>query len=100
MFGVVFTDLEIVFENVRFHRATTFSKAGKVDLVVIVQKGTGNFEICEGGTVVVNGRIFMPDNIQDELSDLPPLIPVCSKELPLDRKDIYKELRLRGYNYR
>lgn len=92
--------MQIVFENVRFHRATTFPKEGKLELVVIVQKGTGNFEICEGGTVVVDGRIFTPENIEDELTYLSPLAPYQGKDaINLTKKDIYKELRLRGYNY-
>ena len=69
----------------------------------MVQKGSGNFEVVEGGAAIVTGRIYVPTDIQSELTGLPP--PVVDSQnnndlIELSSKDIYKELRLRGYNYK
>ncbi len=68
----------------------------------MVQKGSGNFEVVEGGAPIVTGRIYVPEDIEAECVDLPPLEDkqTDTQLLPLTGKDIYKELRLRGYNYK
>jgi fatty acid synthase len=66
----------------------------------MVQKGTGNFEVFEGGAVVVNGTVRVPDNVSHETASLEFFEPQISDDLlELCSQDIYKELRLRGYNY-
>jgi fatty acid synthase, animal type len=67
----------------------------------MVTKGTGTFEVVENGTAVVTGRLFQPENVAKEVLELTyptfkdtPLTPP-----PLTPNDVYKELRLRGYNY-
>lgn len=67
----------------------------------MVTKGTGTFEVVESGTAVVTGRLYQPENITKEILNLKaptfndtPLTPP-----PLTPDDVYKELRLRGYNY-
>lgn len=68
----------------------------------MVQKGSGNFEIVEGGAAIVTGRIYVPENINKEIVTLdPPEDESDSSSLiDLSGKDFYKELRLRGYNYK
>jgi len=66
----------------------------------MVQKGTGNFEVFEGGAAVVSGTVRVPDNISHEIASLEFFEPQTSDDmLELSSQDIYKELRLRGYNY-
>ena len=67
-----------------------------------VATGTGKFEVCEAGNLVVSGRVYVP---------LSPIqVAPCSEEergatqepgqpLKLNGDDVYKELRLRGYDY-
>lgn len=67
----------------------------------MVQKGSGNFEIVEGGAAIVTGKIYVPDNINKEMVNLdPPDDEIDPSQLPMTSKDFYKELRLRGYNYK
>lgn len=71
----------------------------------MVQKGSGNFEVVEGGAAVVTGRLYVPEDINKEMvniSDLDDSMEndASSDSLPLTDKDVYKELRLRGYNYK
>lgn len=39
MRGELYTDVSVVFEDIKFLRATTFPKDGPVELTVVVQKG-------------------------------------------------------------
>lgn len=68
----------------------------------MVQKGSGNFEVVEGGAAIVTGRLYVPEDINKEMVYLDaPEIPETGPELlELKGKDIYKELRLRGYQYK
>ena len=66
----------------------------------MVQKATGNFEVVEGGAAVVSGTVRVPDNVSHERASLEFFEPQTSDDLlELSSRDIYKELRLRGYNY-
>ncbi|XP_072754283.1 fatty acid synthase [Anoplolepis gracilipes] len=99
--GTDFELLPVVFENVRFQRATIMPKEGTVKFSINIFEGTSDFEICEAGTVAVSGKIRASETIKrDQLTLPPPSVPPADKEiLPLNTKDIYKELRLRGYEY-
>lgn len=71
---------------------------GTVKFAINIFDGTGEFEICESGSVAVKGQIRKPENIDKEVLDLsPPEVPKTG--LPLTSPDIYKELGLRGYDY-
>lgn len=76
--------------------------AGSIEFTVMVQKGSGNFEVVEGGAAIVTGRIYVPEDInREQVSVSPPEeLPVDPELLPLSPRDVYKELRLRGYNYK
>ena len=66
----------------------------------MVQKGSGNFEVFEGGAAVVSGTVRIPDNVSHERASLEFSESQTSDDLlELSSHDIYKELRLRGYNY-
>jgi len=72
---------------------------GNVNFLINIFEGTGNFEICEGGSVAVTGRIYVPDDIETEQLELPEPY-VDENNLPLKSVDIYKDLGLRGYDYK
>lgn len=93
-----FEKLPVVLEDVVFHRATILPKDGSVKFGVNFFDGTGRFEICEGGSLAVSGKIYVPENI--ELEQLPlDALDTDKSGLLLKGNDIYKELRLRGYDY-
>jgi fatty acid synthase len=74
--------------------------AGFIEFAIVVQKGSGNFEVLEGGATVVSGTVQVPDNVSHEGTSLEFFEPQTSDDLlDLSSQDIYKELRLRGYNY-
>jgi len=71
---------------------------GSVKLDVTVSLGSGQFDICENESVVASGRIAILT--EDEISyDECPKPVLETGPLPLNSDDIYKELRLRGYDY-
>jgi len=92
-------DFPVVIENVQFLRATIMPKDGNVNFLINIFEGTGNFEICEGGSVAVTGKIYVPDDIDTEQLELPEPY-VDENSLPLKSGDIYKDLGLRGYDYK
>ncbi|CAI6352158.1 unnamed protein product [Macrosiphum euphorbiae] len=99
MRGELYSEVPVVFENVRFQRATNIPKDGNVEFIVMVQKGSGTFEVVESGAPVVTGRLYIPTDVNNEMIDMPPH-PDEPNDTDLNIKDIYKELRLRGYNYK
>nr|QLI61974.1 fatty acid synthetase 2 [Streltzoviella insularis] len=90
----------IVLENVQFRRATIVSRDAPVRFLINVLDGTGEFDVCEGGSVAVTGTVRLADDPASERLPADDAAPVPEPDLlPLETDDIYKELRLRGYNY-
>lgn len=88
----------VILENVVFHRATIMPKDGSVKFGINFFDGSGRFEICEGGALTVSGNISVPEDIEAALLPLDPL-PEDKSGRQLNTNDVYKELRLRGYDY-
>ncbi|XP_063535514.1 fatty acid synthase [Cydia strobilella] len=92
----------VVLENIQFRRATIVSRDVPLRFLVTLLGGTGEFEVCEGGAVVVTGIARLTEDPASERLPATSLFDPEEKQedLPtLDTEDIYKELRLRGYNY-
>ncbi|KAJ9600111.1 hypothetical protein L9F63_009587 [Diploptera punctata] len=94
----------VIFKNLRFHRATNIPKEGNIEFTIALQRVSGKFEIMEGGAIVVSGRVHSPEDISQEMVDVESLEEELEKKqvnglIDLNSRDIYKELRLRGYNY-
>ena len=91
----------VEFENVTLHRATILPRDAVVKFEVRMMDINGEFTISEGGTVVVTGRIFVPEKspltLQHILTD--GSVAPEKSVITMKPKDIYKELRLRGYDY-
>ncbi|GAB0091808.1 Fatty acid synthase [Sergentomyia squamirostris] len=96
--GNQFDRVPVIFEDVVFHRATILPSEGSVKLGINFFDGSSRFEICEGGSLAVSGKLRMSDDIDNEELPLDPL-PEYKNNLPLNTNDVYKELRLRGYDY-
>jgi hypothetical protein len=63
--------------------------AGFLEFVIMVQNGTGNFEVFEGGEAVVTGTVRVPD-ISHETASLEFFEPQTSDDLlELSSQDIY-----------
>ncbi|XP_050502323.1 fatty acid synthase-like [Diabrotica virgifera virgifera] len=92
---VPFTVKHIMFEDVKFSRATNIPKAGAVKFIIFLNISSGRFEIVEGGSTIVSGKVT---TVEDHTS-YNGVDTIDKHKDCLTRKDVYKELRLRGYNY-
>ncbi|CAG9820290.1 unnamed protein product [Phaedon cochleariae] len=92
---------DVVFENCKFLRATSLPAKGYVTYYVSINKSSGSFEINEGDYPVVTGKISTFDeNINEISKTYRDHGSIDTSKLELTTKDVYKELRLRGYNYK
>jgi len=96
--GLDYLRTPVLFEDVVFHRATILGVGTVVKLTLNFFPGSSSFEICEGSSLVASGKIRLVTNVQQEQLQLPSL-PGIAGSNKLSTKDIYKELRLRGYDY-
>lgn len=93
-----FEKTPVVLEDIVFHRPTILQKDGSVKFGINFFDGSGRFEICEGGALTVSGKITVPENI-DQAALLLDDLEEDKNGLPMKTNDVYKELRLRGYDY-
>lgn len=93
MIGIPYEKVKVVFEDVRFLRATSLNKNQDVLITISIHRGTGSFEVIEGSAAVVHGYIKQMEEIT--MSE----ITVLSDEntVTLQEEDFYKEMRLHGF---
>uniref|UniRef100_A0A913I721 Fatty acid synthase n=1 Tax=Strongyloides stercoralis TaxID=6248 RepID=A0A913I721_STRER len=98
--GVDFQSTPVVLENINVFKATILTKAIRLD--VVVTPGTGYFEILDDDQVCASGKIYIPDETQppyyDDFNGIQ-TAPI-GERIELDSEDSYKELLLRGYEYK
>ncbi|XP_033753240.1 LOW QUALITY PROTEIN: fatty acid synthase-like [Pecten maximus] len=95
--GLMYEEMPVLFEDINIHNATILPESGKVKLDVTIMETTGEFEISENGTLAVSGKVSTPEDTNQMTERAP-----CDHEMTgplLTSSDIYKELRLRGYDY-
>uniref|UniRef100_A0A673J2Q0 Fatty acid synthase n=1 Tax=Sinocyclocheilus rhinocerous TaxID=307959 RepID=A0A673J2Q0_9TELE len=88
--GAVMEHTPVTFEDVTIHRATILPKTGSVQLEVRLMPATNHFEVSENGNLAVSGEFPLNKPMAVDKED---------SKLLLKAGDIYKELRLRGYDY-
>ncbi|XP_066560722.1 fatty acid synthase [Amia ocellicauda] len=101
--GAVMEQTPVVFEDVTIHRATILPKTGSVQLEVRLMPASNKFEVSENGNLAVSGKVsVLEENALNTFRSqmaLPSEGGDCDPKLRLAASDIYKELRLRGYDY-
>ncbi|XP_030061052.1 fatty acid synthase [Microcaecilia unicolor] len=102
--GVVMEQTPVMFEEVTIHRATILPKTGLVQLEVQLLSASGYFNVSENGNLTVSGKISILEenglkNFQNHLSVCAAADYESDTSFRLSAGDIYKELRLRGYDY-
>ncbi len=74
--------------------------SGLVKFNVLIMAGSGEFEVCENGTQVVTGYVCAPNEPSSRVPVLASQTASTDPQLiQLMGNDVYKELRLRGYEY-
>nr|DBA27527.1 TPA: hypothetical protein GDO54_008007 [Pyxicephalus adspersus] len=101
--GVVMEQTPVIFEEVTIHRATILPKTGIVQLEVRLMPASKQFEVSESGNLAASGKIsIMEENSLSEFRKQRADSVTENEEKEdflLSDKDVYKELRLRGYDY-
>ncbi|XP_050463287.1 fatty acid synthase-like isoform X2 [Cataglyphis hispanica] len=100
--NIYFEKLPVIFENIWFQRITFLPEKKPIKLSVRIFEETGDFIVREVDSVVFSGNIRAAESIKKDELNLPLLpIPPTDKELllPLSAKDVYTELKLRGYEH-
>ncbi|XP_068199679.1 fatty acid synthase [Antennarius striatus] len=101
--GVVMEATPVTFEDVTIHRATILPQTGSVQLEVRLMPATNKFEVSENGSLTVSGKVsILEDAVLDSFHRQISQQAANDSDEPkmnLTARDIYKELRLRGYDY-
>lgn len=95
MMGVPQMSMKVVFEEVKFMRATSLQANQDVSITIVINRASGNFEITEGKSAIAQGSIKVGDFV--EMSEVS--APEIDNPNILQEADFYKELRLRGYHH-
>nr|CAH7737538.1 unnamed protein product [Callosobruchus chinensis] len=93
MKGEEMSTMDVIFDDCRFHQATQLPSKGHLSFFVTIH-GSGKFEVVESNVTVVTGRIEMTAIRGAQIGHNDFCLNSAMK-MP----DIYKELKLRGYNY-
>ncbi|XP_044275877.1 fatty acid synthase [Varanus komodoensis] len=101
--GTSMEEMPVMFEDVTIHQATILPKKGSVQLEVRLMPASQLFEVSGNGNLAVSGKICLLEdtalnNFRNQQIDMGTQPNTCS-EIRLSKGDIYKELRLRGYDY-
>ncbi|KAL1414010.1 hypothetical protein MTO96_030750 [Rhipicephalus appendiculatus] len=97
--GKPLSEAPVIMEDVKLQRFTILPTTGGVRFQITVMPISGEFEVCEGGAVVCKGRMRLAAEGETVLLKDPPGTPPEHVEFDMDSADVYKELRLRGYQY-
>ncbi|TKS90319.1 Fatty acid synthase [Collichthys lucidus] len=101
--GVVMDATPVTFEDVTIHRATILPKIGSVQLEVRLMPATNKFEVSENGNLAASGKVSILEDaalnsFHSQINQRPSKNSGDPK-MKLTANEIYKELRLRGYDY-
>ncbi|XP_065297860.1 fatty acid synthase-like [Dermacentor albipictus] len=98
-YGRPMNETAVIIEDVRMQRFTILPSTGRVRFQISMMPTSGEFEVSEGRAVVCKGRIRMVEEGETVLLTDPPGAPTENVSYDMDCADVYKELRLRGYQY-
>ncbi|XP_075746848.1 fatty acid synthase-like isoform X2 [Rhipicephalus microplus] len=98
-FGKPFDEIPVILEDLKFHRVVILPKTGTMRYLVNIMRASGEFEISEGGTRVASGNIRMAEENEKNLGLGSLTSSTETLNYELDAEDIYKDLRLRGFEY-
>ena len=94
-------NVPVVFEQVQFKRAVFLSEDNLTRLKVVYSRKTGDFQILENDNLCCQGKVYGPidDSLLIQSQFYENQNRVFENELTLTKEDIYKDLRVRGYDY-
>ncbi|CAG2102302.1 unnamed protein product [Medioppia subpectinata] len=97
------TELPVIFANVHFLRATIIKENTVLTFKFHYSKLNGEFCIYNDNQLTVSGRMSTPDKYNQFLplgQNFDSLMDRKNQNYSLNKADVYKELRIRGYEYK
>ena len=97
----VWNDVPVVWEQVQFKRAVFLSEDNPTNLKVVYSRKTGDFVILENDNECCRGKVYGPidDSLLLQSQFYENQNRVLDNEVILTKDEIYKDLRVRGYDY-
>ena len=94
-------DVPVVWEQIQFKRAVFINEDNLTRLKVIYSRKTGDFQILENDNLCCQGKVHGPvdESLLLQSHFYENQNRVLDNELTLTKDDIYKDLRVRGYDY-
>ena len=94
-------DVPVVWEQVQFKRAVYLSEDNPTHLKVVYSRKTGDFVILENDNECCRGKVYGPidDSLLLQSQFYENYNRVLDNEMILTRDDIYKDFRVRGWDY-
>ena len=94
-------EVPVVWEQVQFKRATFLTEDNLTKLKVLYSRKTYDFVILENDNECCRGKVYGPidDSLLLQSQFYENQNRVFDDELTLNKDDIYKDLRVRGYDY-
>lgn len=97
--NVDFSKLPVIVENFEILHAILLKNTSSLDFSVNILEESGIFEIFESGSLKAKGIIRVIEDVEVIESEMPIMVKHLSSNLDLFKYDIYKALKLRGYDH-
>lgn len=97
MHGKPINEVKIAMEDMRFLKMTAMPKDENLEFLIAICSTSGRFTIFESGLEVFTGKAFIKDDLN---TAIPYVFEAKDDVIWLNDDDVYKELHLRGHNYR
>ncbi|XP_033608867.1 fatty acid synthase [Cryptotermes secundus] len=94
-----YTKLPVVFENVRILQHLEIPEHGALSFYVMVQQGSGEFEVSKENILIATGRVRGLKNIRNEYVRMIPALD-GNGSITVNMEEVYGELEKRGYQYK
>lgn len=91
-----YKSLRVEFTDIRFHRMTNCLLDAEITFIIMIQRGSGQFEITESGSVVATGTIKTLETFEFTRERPQTLL---SHEINLDQNSFYYDLGVFGLQY-
>jgi fatty acid synthase len=96
MHGKLYSEFPVTFENIEMHTATIMEREVITEFRIMIHPSSGDFKVLTEDTVNVTGSIMHTENVKLFEKNK---TEISNESVTLLSDDLYKEFRLRGYNF-
>ncbi len=96
MHGKLYSEFPVTFENIEILAATIMEREVLTQFRIMIHPSSGEFKVLNEDTVNVTGSIMHTENVKLFEKNK---TEISNGSVTLSSDDLYKEFRLRGYNF-